>query len=233
MLEKYNRLINTISEQWQLPSLSVGMILNNEVNIVPVSHFASHLDTGVLTYRIGSLTKAFTATALGILIDDRLLNWRDPVVNYLPQFAVADGTLTAMIKVEDLLSHSTGLSGGIDSLLACLGYSSQQIINKLKLLPINAGYREKFQYTNGMYLVAGQLIKEITGENWDNFLHHKLLTPLNMKSTSTNHKEFLAKKNRVCNDDATINFVDNLAAAGSINSCVTDLISWIKFNLDT
>src|SRR5437763_12797781 len=60
-------------------------------------------------FAIGSATKAFTAAALGLLVDEKRLGWDDPVVKHLPQFQLSDPYVTRQVTVRDLLCHRSGL----------------------------------------------------------------------------------------------------------------------------
>src|SRR5262245_57247215 len=60
-------------------------------------------------FGIASNTKVFTATALGLLVEDKKIEWDAPVVRYLPQFALSDPYVTRELTIRDLLVHRSGL----------------------------------------------------------------------------------------------------------------------------
>ena len=68
-------------------------------------------------FGIASNTKVFTATALGLLVEEGKIEWDAPVVRYLPAFAMWDRFVTRELTVRDLLVHRSGLGLGAGDLL--------------------------------------------------------------------------------------------------------------------
>lgn len=233
MQDKYRELISFLKSQWQIESLSAGLALNQNYQTFSFSNANSLANNPHMVYRIGSLTKAFTATLLGTLVDEGLISWPDKVVGHLPKFMLIDFPHTQSVTVEQLLTHTTGVKSGIDSFLAVLGYTHRQILNKLKLLEVYDNTNVLFQYSNVMYSVVGELIKKITKTKWENYLSQKIFVPLQMTHSSTGYKQLLLSKNKSLLFPGIVNPVDHMSAAGAINSSISDLLSWLKFNLAT
>src|SRR5207249_3156671 len=84
-------------------------------------------------FPIASITKAFTATCLALLVEEGKLKWDDAVVKHLPEFQLYDPFLTKDVRLADLLSHRTGLETA--DLVAYRGdYDRAEIIRRLRFL---------------------------------------------------------------------------------------------------
>ncbi len=128
----------------------------------------------------------FTVTALALVAADGRLRIDDPVVKYLPGFALAGECLTAHVTVRDLLAHRTGLPRA--DLLMFGGYESAEILRRLRFVTPIADLRAQFTYQNQMYLAAGELIPALTGRSWTEFLENRLFRPVGM--TDANARGF-------------------------------------------
>src|SRR5699024_1152581 len=122
-------------------------------------------------FGIASNSKAFTATALGILVEEGKIEWDAPVVEYLPWFRMSDPYVTREITVRDLLAHRSGLGLGAGDLLWWPGttYSREEIVRRLQNVPLENSFRSAYAYDNVLYMVAGELIEEVTGQSWEDF----------------------------------------------------------------
>ena len=136
-------------------------------------------------FQLASCGKSFTAAAVGILVDDRRLRWDDPVADHLPHFRLADPVLSAQVTVRDLLAHRTGLPGG-DLLWASGQFGRDETLRRLRFLHPTQGLRERFQYQNLMYVVAGEVVGVTSGLGYDAFVQRRIFRPLGMRASLTN-----------------------------------------------
>ena len=186
---------------------------------------------------IGSCTKAFTATAIGKLVEQGKLAWDTPVRTYLPNFQLYDDHATRHLTVRDLLSHLSGLPGH-NLLWISTGFSEEEVYRRLRYLPPTADLRQKYQYSNLMYLVAGRLIERVSGQPWSTFLRSQLLDPIGMKTV------FVMPADAVKTGDFSLVYAtpDSKGetpysttayprASGSISTTLTDMTKWMRLNL--
>ncbi len=111
---------------------------------------------------IGSCTKAFTATAIGILIDEGKLEWDRPIREYLPRFRMYDPVAQKRTTLRDCLTHRTGIYGhGMMAYTAPL--TRQELLKRLHYLQPANEFRAGFGYDNFMYTVAGSVMEQVTG----------------------------------------------------------------------
>src|SRR5438874_705653 len=122
-------------------------------------------------FGIASNTKVFTATALGLLVEEKKIDWDAPVIRYLPAFAMWDPYVTRELTVRDLLVHRSGLGLGAGDLLwwPPSTYDRKEIALRLRFIPPATSFRSAYAYDNVLYLVAGELIETISGQSWETF----------------------------------------------------------------
>ena len=105
--------IESAREQWHAPGLAVAIVKDDQVVYLRgfgTKHLGSNDPVDPHTaFTLASTTKAFTAMALGLLVDDGKLRWDDPVVDAPPEFRVADPYVTREVTIRDLLVHRTGI----------------------------------------------------------------------------------------------------------------------------
>ncbi|MCX6627345.1 MAG: serine hydrolase, partial [Candidatus Solibacter sp.] len=193
-------------------------------------------------FRIASNTKAFTAAALAMLVDEGKIRWDDAVVQHLPAFQLYDPYVTREMTIRDLLTHRSGLGLGAGDLMffppGDLG--REEIIKRLRFIKPATSFRSAYAYDNLLYIVAGQLIPAVTGKSWDSFVRARIFIPLGMTNTFTSvaaltqgkdvatpHNTLSGKLEALPQEDH-----DSSAPAGAIITCVEDLAKWMNVQLN-
>jgi CubicO group peptidase (beta-lactamase class C family) len=128
-------------------------------------------------FGIASNTKVFTATALGLLVEEGKIEWDAPVVRYLPGFQMWDPWVIRELTVRDLLVHRSGLGLGAGDLLwwPPSTYDRKEIARRLRFIKPATSFRSAYAYDNVLYLVAGQVIEAVSGQSWEDFVTHRIL----------------------------------------------------------
>ncbi len=193
-------------------------------------------------FGIGSNTKAFTAAALAILVDEGRIKWDDRVIDRLPGFRMSDPYVTREITVRDLLTHRSGMGLGAGDLMFFpdSDFTREQIVFNQRFIPLATSFRSAYAYDNVLYLVAGQTIPAVTGKTWDDFIRERIFDVVGMKHSNTTVTALVPGVNYATPHttiDGTLQSVkndniDNTAPAGAINSCVSDLAKWVMVRLD-
>jgi len=193
-------------------------------------------------FQVASNTKAFTSGALAILVEEGRLRWNDRVVDHLPWFQMSDPYVTREMTVLDLLVHRSGLSLGAGDLLWMNStYSREEIVRRLRWVPLANSFRSTYNYDNVLYVVAGAVVEAVSGRSWDDFVRERIFTPLGMTSSLTSvlavrpgddvaapHGMLDGRLQVVPVDSA-----DNVGPGGSIVSNVVDMARWIRVQLDS
>src|SRR5262249_34156252 len=138
-------------------------------------------DTQFLT---GSVTKPFTATGLALLVDERRLDWKKPVPEYIPEFRLHDAVATDRVTVRDLLCHHSGLPRH-DWIWLPGNLSPAQMLAAMRYLEPSDDIRSTHRYLNLGYLVASLVAERITGQSWSEFTRARLTDKLHMNVTFT------------------------------------------------
>jgi CubicO group peptidase (beta-lactamase class C family) len=192
-------------------------------------------------FGIASNTKVFTATALGLLVEEKKIDWDAPVIRYLPWFALWDPYVTRELTVRDLLVHRSGLGLGAGDLLwwPPSTYSRREIAQRLRFIPPVASFRSAYAYDNVLYLVAGELIESVSGQSWEEFVSSRILQKVGMRDSSVRHSPAGASRNVAATHAPVDGHVrpiapfesDNTNPAGGINSSADDMARWLRVQL--
>jgi CubicO group peptidase (beta-lactamase class C family) len=188
-------------------------------------------------FGIASNTKVFTATALGLLVEEGKIAWDAPVINYLPWFSMYDPFVTREITVRDLLVHRSGLGLGAGDLLFWppTTYGRKEIVRRLRYIKPATSFRSAYAYDNLLYSVAGVLIEAVSGKTWEDFVSERILAKAGMTQTNVRHSAAAAGDNVAATHavvDSVLRVVkpstnDNTNPAGGINSSADDMARWM------
>ncbi len=137
--------------------------------------------TPAMRYKIGSITKQFTATAVLLLCEQGKLSLDDSVAKYLPGLTRANE-----ITIRELLSHTSGYEDyyPLDYVAPFMRLKTtpQGILDTWGKKPLNFDPGTQWQYSNTNYVIAGQIVEKIVGEPLFDFLREKVFEPLRMRS---------------------------------------------------
>lgn len=236
--------IQQMRHDWSVPGLSVVIVQNDQVLLCKgygVRELGGDAPADEHTlYAIASNTKAFTAAALAILVDEGKIRWNDPVSKYLPWLQLSDPLATSDLRVRDLLCHRSGL-GTFSGDLLWWGtpYSSREILERSVHLQPEHPFRGGYGYSNLMYLAAGEVVHAASGQTWSDFVQQRILQPMKMERTRVSVAQ-LANIDNVATPHKTLldrsvpipwmNW-DSMVAAGGIISSVSDMSSWLRLQL--
>ncbi|MCR6663627.1 MAG: serine hydrolase [Luteimonas sp.] len=147
----------------------------------------------------GSTGKAVTAAALAILVDDGKLGWDDKVIDHLPDFRMHDAWVTREMTVRDLLLHRSGLGLGAGDLLFIprTSRSRVDIVKALRHIEPATSFRSGYAYDNILYIVAGELVTQVSGQPWETFVRERVFAPLGMATAVSDENDRFANDNRV------------------------------------
>lgn len=242
--DSLDRYFQTSLDAWGVPGMAIAIVENGQVVFAKGYGVKEAGKPGKVdehtNFAIASNSKAFTAAALAILVDEGKLSWDDKVIDILPEFRMYHPYVTANITVRDLLCHRAGFKTFSGDLLWFeTNYSRAEVIRRSQYLEPAYGFRERFGYSNIMYIVAGEVVAKTSGLSWDEFIQTRFFGPLEMNRTLTSIKNLDDKGNYATphfkKDEAydPIDYMcwDNVAAAGGINSNVMDLTHWIALQL--
>ena len=230
-----------IMKAFEVPGLALAVVKDGKVIVAKgygVRKIADPAPVDARTlFGIASNTKVFTATALGLLVEEGKIAWDAPVINYLPWFAMYDPYVTREITVRDLLVHRSGLGLGAGDLLFWppSTYTRKEIVRRLRYIKPATSFRSAYAYDNLLYSVAGEVIEAVSGKVWEDFVFERILAKVGMTWTNVRHSAATEGGNVAAthaNVDGVVRIVkpstnDNTNPAGGINSCAEDMAKWM------
>jgi CubicO group peptidase (beta-lactamase class C family) len=232
-------------ETFEVPGMAIAVVKDGKV-VLARGYGVRKLGeaapvTSETLFGIASNTKAFTAAALAMLVEEGKLQWDDRVIDHLPSFQMHDPYVTRELTIRDLLVHRSGLGLGAGDLLyfPASTYTEDEIVSKLRYIRPASSFRDRYAYDNILYLVAGKVIEKVSGQRWGDFIRDRIFTPLAMKSSNTSVADFRpgadvatphAKADGRLQPIEPMRF-DNNAPAAAINSSVKDLTRWMLAQL--
>jgi len=244
-VKELNKYYEEARYNWEVPGLAIGIIKDGQVILAEgYGHLDVRKDGPVNSktmFPIASNTKAFTAAALAILVDEGKISWQDKVTDHIPWFRLYDPYVSENMTIRDLLCHRSGLATFSGDLLWYgTDYDREEIIRRARYLEPVYGFREQFGYSNIMYLTAGEIIPTVTGNSWDEYIEKQFFNKLDMERTITTTTD-LEKFSNVATPHTdfegeviAIEYLnwDNIAPAGAIISCVDDVLKWLDLQLN-
>ncbi|WP_417887570.1 serine hydrolase [Zunongwangia sp.] len=243
--ENENRLngidqeIETLLKSYNAVGLSIAIVENNKI-IYSKGFGYRNLEDKLLTtentvFQIGSVTKAFTASLLGILETNDIICLKEKPSSYISELQFYNDKMNDLIKIEDLLSHKSGLGSLDGSLILFPENDKLKTIKRLKYLKPNGEINDSWIYSNMGYTIAGAIVEQVTSKSWDNNVKTKIFSPLNMNHSFTDLKE-MKKTNNFSfgygmSDGRTekVLYEDyySYSPAGAIKSTSNDMANWI------
>jgi CubicO group peptidase (beta-lactamase class C family) len=241
-LEDFDAYVRQALEDWGGVGLAVAIVKDGEV-VFQEGYGVRSLDTGEpmtpeTMSGIASTTKAMTAAAVGMLVDEGKLGWDDRVIDHLTWFRLADPVATREVTVRDLLTHRGGLPR-TGFLWVEQETDTREILERLRLVEPAYPLRGGYAYQNVMYAAAGELTAEVSGMPWTEFIRTRIFEPLGMDRSVPTLAEAMEQRNVTSPHDEVdgelrvIEHVsaDQIHAAGSVWSTVADMSRWLAFLL--
>ena len=245
-LARFDAFVASVQAQFDVPGVAVAIVKDGQVVLergygVRKLGEPAKVDAHTM-FAIASNTKAFTAAALNMLQDDGKLKTTDRVIDHLPWFRMSDAYVTREMRIRDLLAHRSGLSLGAGDLLywPTTTYSTREVAERLKDVPLTGGFREQYAYDNILFGVAQLVVEEASGMSFKQFLQSRIFTPLGMGETRYNSDD-LKPGDNVAVGHAKFDFKDlkpvgvtswrNVSGAGGLYSSVHDIARWMNVQL--
>ncbi len=239
--------VSRVMKTFQVPGMTIAIVKDGKV--VMAKGFgvrkvgkAEPVDAHTL-FAIASNSKAFTATAIALLVDEGKIKWDNPLIDYIPWFRLSNPYVTSQMTVRDLLVHHSGLGLGEGDLLLWpkTDYTARQIAMHLRYLPLRTSFRSTFAYDNVLYLVAGQLVKAVSGESWEDFVKSHIFDKIGMSEsideiTRLPDQDNYAAPNAIIDGELTLakfHADDVTDPLGGICSNAVDMAKWMIVQLDS
>lgn len=229
-----------VLKEWHTAGFAVAVVEKNKIvfakgygyrdleNKLPV--------TPNTVFAIGSCTKAFTASMLGLLNKDGLVDFDKPVRSYLPELKFYNDEMNDKVTLRDMMCHRTGLPRHDYSWYLFQTKSRDSLVQRIRYMEPSAGLREKWQYNNFMFMLQGVVAEKLTHKSWEENIRENFFVPLSMKNSDISIDEMIKNseaatgyylKNDSIIDRMDYYHIDAMGPAGSINSTVNDMANWV------
>lgn len=232
---------------FDVPGIAVAIVHEGKM-VFAKGYGVSRLDTSApvtskTLFGVASNTKAFTAAALAILVDEGKLAWDDRVIDRLPSFQMSDPYVSREMRIRDLLIHNSGLALGAGDLMYFPEgtLSEDEVYSRLRHVPLSTSFRSRYAYDNILYLVAGKVIEKVSGKTWAAFLRERILDPIGMSQTVLSVRHLDARPDvalpHAPGDDGKLqqlkhSSMDNNAPAAAMQSSVEEMSRWVMLQLN-
>jgi CubicO group peptidase (beta-lactamase class C family) len=227
-------------KEYGVPGVAIGVVaagttttrglgITNVEDPLPVN---SHT-----VFPIASISKTFAATAMMRLVEQGKVDLRAPVQRYIPDFRVADSTVSRDVTVWHLLTHLGGWEGqvsGPDRGSETLKNFLTTITDLTQIAPPGAAW----SYNNAGFSIAGRVIENATGNSINRSIRDLVFTPLGLEHAGTTSNEFIVQ--RFAAGHITRNGTPTLqrpfgasasVTAGGVGLCITDMMSYARFHM--
>ena len=186
-----DQLVEKTQATFNVPGIAVAIIKDGKI-VISKGYGVTNINTkqkvdGNTLFGIASNSKAFTATALAILVDEGKINWDDKVKKYLPQFKMYNKYVTDEFTIRDLLTHKSGLGLGAGDLMIWPdghNFTPDDIVKNIQYLKPVSAFRTKYDYDNLLYVIAGEVIEKVSGKSWCDFVEERIMKPIGMNNSA-------------------------------------------------
>lgn len=192
-------------------------------------------NTPTTKFRLGSITKQFTATLILQLVEQGKLQLAGRVTDYLPDYPKTTGD---KITIHHLLTHTSGIPNFTDfphffETQSRDPYTPQTFIKKFADLPLDFEPGSAFAYDNSGYFLLGVIIERVTGKPYAQVLRERIFTPVGMLNSGYDSAATILSQRAAGYDKSSTGYVNTPYldmsipyASGSLYSTVEDLYRW-------
>ncbi len=237
-LKGLDTLAAKVLKDWHAPGISIAVVEKGKL-IYAGGFGYRDIDkklpvTENTQFAIGSCTKAFTASILGMLQNDGRLDLDKPVRTYLPELKFQNEYTNDHVTLRDMMCHRTGLPRHDMSWYASWA-SRSEFLERIQYLEPTAELRAKWQYNNFMFMAQGVVIEKMTGKSWEANMKERILVPLGMDNTNLSTRDMEKSPDHslaYVSTDSSIKAIpyrniDAMGPAGSVNSSAKDMAKWL------
>ncbi|WP_297336855.1 serine hydrolase domain-containing protein [Algoriphagus sp.] len=237
---QFEKYLKAGMEERQIPGMITAVFLEDKL-VYSQTHGLRTIEQQLpvdphTVFNLGSATKPFIGIAMAMLVEEGKVNWEDKVKAHYPDFQLSDEGVTADARIQDLFLHNLGIAA--DDLLWTLDSTSTEVmLSRYSMAEKIHPMRADFHYNNMLYVIAGEVIKAVSGKHWTEFVEENIFLPLEMNHSFSRAGEVPAYGNYatpylVQTDNwipHPLNLADQMGAAGNIWSCLEDMEHFLEF----
>lgn len=231
-------------ENWDIPGMAIAIVKDGEIAYSRGFGVRKLGEEGFVDehtqFGIASVSKHITAMSIGLMVEQGLIDWNDPVRDVLPWFELSDPFATANVTIHDLLTHQVGVGRILGNRLQFMTDRSRyELIHRMRHHTFEEPFRSQYVYNNVMYTLAGEIASAVSGRDWDDLVAIRFFEKMNMTRTNSTINDLdesnAAWPHQYINGEVVPiqrrNW-DIAAPAGGINSTAADMAKWMLMQLN-
>ncbi|WP_407542531.1 serine hydrolase domain-containing protein (plasmid) [Deinococcus radiomollis] len=241
---RLDTFVQRMMKEYGVPGVGLAVVENGRIQYVKgygVRDVTTRAPvTSTTQFAIGSVTKSFTALGMMVLVGDGLVNLDAPVTTYLPEFRLSNPASTRTVTVRHLLTHSSGLVR-TDASTFNPALTAKDIIKAAATTPLVGKPGATFVYSNVNTILAGEIIRRVSGQPWAVFIRQRVLKPLGMNTATLSIAELKKQADIAVPHEADVKngglrptqylTLGADAPAGAVNANAAEMARYVQFQL--
>ena len=228
--------LEKVLKKLEEPGFSVAIVENDQILYSKGFGYRDYenkikVDSNTL-FAIGSATKSFTSSLLGVLREDEKLDFEDSPIDYINELRFYNSQMNDVISIRDMMSHRTGLPRHDASWYFFPTFSKDSLVSRVKHHKPFTSVRNQWWYNNFMFMLQGVIAERITNKTWSENIKEMIFEPLGMTRSNTSIAELENSENAAFGYSQDFKKMDyykiaGMGPAGSINSSVNEMSKWL------
>ena len=228
--------LEKVLKKLEEPGFSVAIVENDQILYSKGFGYRDYenkikVDSNTL-FAIGSATKSFTSSLLGVLREDEKLDFEDSPIDYINELRFYNSQMNDVISIRDMMSHRTGLPRHDASWYFFPTFSKDSLVSRVKHHKPFTSVRNQWWYNNFMFMLQGVIAERITNKTWSENIKEMIFDPLGMTRSNTSIAELENSENAAFGYSQDFKKMDyykiaGMGPAGSINSSVNEMSKWL------
>ena len=228
--------LEKVLKKLEEPGFAVAIVENDQILYSKGFGYRDYenkikVDSNTL-FAIGSATKSFTSSLLGVLREDEKLDFEDSPIDYINELRFYNSQMNDVISIRDMMSHRTGLPRHDASWYFFPTFSKDSLVSRVKHHKPFTSVRNQWWYNNFMFMLQGVIAERITNKTWSENIKEMIFDPLGMTRSNTSIAELENSENAAFGYSQDFKKMDyykiaGMGPAGSINSSVNEMSKWL------
>lgn len=235
-LADYEQEIKSLMKASGVPGAAIAVVKDSTIVFmkgfgVKMAYGSDSIDDHTV-FRLASVSKCFASFLTGILVADSVVRWDDPVIKYVPEFALKSEEQTRSLTLRHVLSHTTGLPYHTYTNLVEEGIDLPVLLAKLKDVNLSNAVGKEYSYQNVAYSIIGEVLKSATHTPYDSLMKEFVFEPLHMDNASMSYNDIIHNANVARPHlmrhgrwwpTSIKDTYYNVAPAGGVNASISDM----------
>lgn len=245
IIKDFEKIAVKAMEEEKVPGMAIGIVSADQVIYLKgfgVKKVGNNdkIDPDTV-FQLASVTKPLVGTVIAAAVSQGVLSWNDQIKMYVPNFKMKADWITDQFMIRDALSHRSGLRPFTGDDLESIGYSLNEIIDRLKYVEPVSSFRSQYAYQNDIITIGALAAANAAKKDFNLLAKDVLLDPLDMNRTGFFFKDYESAQNKAYSHvkDEKGNWVqlytrmpDVQFGGGGASSTARDMCNWLIMYLN-